>query len=137
MNARLVLRMSGLVVLLGTVLLLAGCAASGEQVIGKEANGTAITVKPGQALAVRLESNPTTGYSWGIAECDPAVLKSRGDAQFESSKPGQQVVGAGGWETLRFDAQTSGKTNLKLVYRRPWEKNVDPIQTFTVEVVVP
>ena len=49
---------------------------------------------------------------------------------------GPNVVGAGGREVLRFEAQQPGTTTLELVYHRPWEKDVEPLERFTVEVVV-
>jgi len=38
--------------------------------------------------------------------------------------------------TLRFEAASAGRTELELAYRRPWEKNVPPIETFKLTVVV-
>lgn len=116
---------------------LAACKPEKEMVIGKESNGAQVEIKSGHTLVISLESNPTTGYSWGIAEVDDAILKSQGDPQFVSSRPGEKIVGAGGWETFRFDARKSGQTRLKLVYRRPWEKDVAPVQTFEALVTVP
>ena len=45
------------------------------------------------------------------------------------------MVGVGGTEIFRFEAST-GETSLSLVYHLPWEKDVEPLETFTVQVVV-
>jgi predicted secreted protein len=45
-------------------------------------------------------------------------------------------VGAGGVEVFRFEAAGSGQTDLTLVYHRPWEKGVDPLETFAVQITV-
>ncbi len=46
------------------------------------------------------------------------------------------LPGASAMEVLRFEAAGAGQTTLKLVYHRPWEKDVEPLQTFSIEVVV-
>lgn len=56
-----------------------------------------------------------------------------GEAGFE---PESEVIGAQGIQTLRFEAVNVGKTALKLVYRRPWEEDVEPLETFSIKVVV-
>ena len=49
---------------------------------------------------------------------------------------GPPVVGAGGWEIFRFKAVSVGQMTLQLGYRRSWEEGVDPILTFSIEVIV-
>lgn len=60
-----------------------------------------------------------------------------GEAEFKPSETGgSPLVGAGGWEIFRFKAISAGQLILKLVYRRPWEVGVEPVKTFSLEVVV-
>ena len=56
----------------------------------------------------------------------------------KESKPVSKAIGAPNMETFRFEAVKAGQTALKLVYHRPWEKNVDvePSETFSVQVVI-
>jgi inhibitor of cysteine peptidase len=143
-------------VLLAGLLLAAGCASSngaptsaepdrggestvvpgGEVVLGAEDNGTAVKLSAGQELVVTLESNPTTGYRWQVSEVDESVLTQTGEAEFqEAPKEGEQMVGVGGTETFRF-ASAPGSTTLTLVYHRSWETDVEPEDSFTVEVTV-
>ena len=104
--------------------------------LGAEDSGSQVELTSGQVLEVTLESNPTTGYSWEISEVDAAVLSQMGDVEFrEAPKEGEQMVGVGGIETFRF-ASATGETTLTLVYHRPWEKDVEPLETFMVQVVV-
>lgn len=111
--------------------------ASEPVALGAEDNGRQVRLAPGQVLVVSLASNPTTGYSWEVIEADAAVLQQQGEAEFQQSETGdQQMVGVGGTETLRFAAAEPGQTTLTLVYHRPWEKDVEPLETFSVEVVV-
>ncbi|MBN1660526.1 MAG: protease inhibitor I42 family protein [Anaerolineae bacterium] len=98
--------------------------------------GSQIELKPGQALVVELPSNPSTGYGWQQSAGDQAVLKPVGEVEFRQAATSGNVVGAGGTEVLRFEAAGTGTTTLNLVYHRPWEEGVEPLQQFTVEVVV-
>jgi inhibitor of cysteine peptidase len=119
------------------VLVLAACSpASNEVEIGADANGTQIELKAGQVLVISLASNPSTGYGWHIAEVDESVLVQVGETEFIQKQTDEQVVGAGGTETLRFEAVGSGTTTLTLTYDRAWEDQ-PPEETFTVTVVVP
>ena len=99
-----------------------------------EANGTSVTLQPGQTLKVTLPSNPSTGYSWQIASL-PECLESAGESEFESEAE-EGVVGAGGTETLTFEAVEAGDAMLELEYRRPWETGVEPADTFSADVTV-
>jgi inhibitor of cysteine peptidase len=108
-----------------------------EILVEKKDNGSRVELKKGQTLVVTLESNPSTGYSWEVAEGMGTVLQQQGEAEFQPAKTGDQpLVGAGGSETLRFDVAAAGETTLKLVYHRPWEKGVEPLETFSVQVIV-
>ncbi len=155
MSTRAVWRMGAAFALLALLILVAGCAGSedvspgpdvnrsgeatvmpGDVALGAEDDGSEVELAAGQTLEVTLESNPTTGYGWEVSEVDGAVLAQEGEAQFqEAPTEGEQVVGAGGVQTFRFTA-SPGETTLTLVYRRPWEKDVDPLETFTVHVTV-
>jgi inhibitor of cysteine peptidase len=119
---------------LGVLIFASACNASQDVKIGGESDGGEVQLKTGQALAVTLESNPTTGYSWQVAQTDEALLKPEGDPFYQPDNHDNNVVGAGGKETLRFTAVAPGQVILKLAYQRPWEEGVEPAQTFTVTV---
>lgn len=120
------------------IVVLAGCSSGqGSDVkLDKQSNGKQITLKQGQALSIQLESNITTGYSWTIDNVDEAVLKSQGEPEYVEAQPGKQLTGGGGWQTFHFQPGKTGQTNLKLIYHRPWEKDVEPIQIYEVQVTV-
>jgi inhibitor of cysteine peptidase len=113
---------------------LSGCGSQ-EVSLGAEDNGRQVTLEQGQTLAISLESNPTTGYGWQVLEMDAAVLQQSGDAEYKQSSGSEGLVGAGGVETLRFEALAPGQTTLTLGYMRPWE-SVQPLETFTLQVTV-
>jgi inhibitor of cysteine peptidase len=110
---------------------------AGEVVLGGEDNGGQVALSVGQSLVVTLASNPTTGYSWQVAEGTGTVLAQVGEAIYrETPQEGTPLVGVGGTETFRFEARAAGQTSLLLEYRRPWEETVEPVETFSVDVVV-
>ncbi len=96
-------------------------------------NGSEIELKKGQTLAITLEANPTTGYTWEIAELGERVLRQVGEIEFE---PESELIGAGGVQIIRFEVVNAGQATLKLVYHRPWETDVEPLRTFSIQVVV-
>jgi len=97
-----------------------------------DAGGT-VDLRVGETMAVVLEGNPTTGFTWETAALDASVLKQLSEPEFE---PESSLIGAGGTFTFRFEAVAPGQTLLRLVYHRPWETDVPPEKTFEVTVVV-
>jgi len=117
--------------LLISLVLFSGCGG-GDVEISAEDNGSQVTLAVGQTLVLSLESNPTTGYEWEMAEMDEAILK---ETLHEYKSYWVFLIGSGGKDIWRFRAEAEGKTTLTLNYRRSWEE-AEPIQTFSVEVVV-
>ena len=117
------------------ILFTAACALAGRvpmTLSEKDASKT-IELNIGDNLVIALEGNITTGYTWEMESKDNAVLRQVGDPQVT---PQSQALGAPGKIALKFEAVNSGQAALKLVYHRPWEKDVAPLQTFEVTVVV-
>jgi inhibitor of cysteine peptidase len=96
--------------------------------------GKSIAVSVGQKIVVRLQSNPTTGYQWSVLG-DPAPLKFV-KSEYAADAQATGRMGADGTQTLKFTAKAPGKVELKLGYRRPWEKDVVPAKTFAATIVV-
>jgi len=139
MNAKWILRG-----LLGAVLMvaLAGCkpAAGGgdkpEVLVEKDANGTTVTLDVDQVLAIKLESNPTTGYAWHVMDVDESILQAEGGPEMIEPTQATPMLGAGGWQVIRYRAKASGETVMTLGYSRSFEPDVAPIETFTLTVKV-
>ena len=96
-------------------------------------NGSQIKLNKGQMLVITLEANPTTGYTWEVVESNMSVIRQVGEIEFQ---PESSLIGAGGVQTLRFETMNVGQTPLKLIYHRPWEKDVKPLKTFSLQVIV-
>ena len=112
---------------------LSACGATNEIELDADDDGGQIELNTGQMLVISLEGNPTTGYTWEVAELDDQVLRQVGETEF---KPESDAIGAGGVQTLCFETVNSGQTTLKLVYHRSWEADVEPAETFSAQVVV-
>ncbi len=119
--------------LLAVLVLTAGCSPSKEVALGAKDSGRQIEVKEGEPLVIALESNPTTGYLWEVVESDQRILRQMGETEFQ---PESDKIGAPGLQTFRFGAQEKGAVTLELVYHRSWEKDVDPLETFSLQVTV-
>lgn len=111
----------------------AGCTGDPDIQLTAENAGERVELQTGQVLAITLASNPTTGYSWHVAEGNESVLRLQGDPEFQSES---DLVGAGGVEVLRFEAVAAGEAALTLTYDRPWETDVEPLEVFTIHVVI-
>ncbi len=123
-----------LLTLMVALTLATGCSPQQEVKASIGDDGREKQLQKGQTLVVTLEGNPTTGYSWEAAEpLDEQVLRQAGEPEFKAES---DLVGAGGVQVLRFEAVTAGQITLKLVYRRPWEEGVDPLETYSIQVVV-
>jgi inhibitor of cysteine peptidase len=96
-------------------------------------NGRDFTISLDEELTVRLPGNPTTGYQWEVLANDPTLLQQKGETVFISDA---YRMGAGGQIKILFVPDGIGATRLKLVYRRPWEKQTPPAQVFEVGVTV-
>ncbi|HVN53865.1 MAG TPA: protease inhibitor I42 family protein [Anaerolineaceae bacterium] len=95
--------------------------------------GKSIHLEIGQTFTVTLEGNPSTGYSWDMSPVDKPILSEVGDPV---SAPKSNLPGAPAMLTLTFRADANGAQQLMLIYHRPWEKDVPPVNSFDVNVIV-
>jgi inhibitor of cysteine peptidase len=98
-------------------------------------NGRTVELAKGGALLIALPSNPSTGFSWGVAGELQDGLRQDGDPTFIPAGSTQPVAGAGGTELFHFTATENGDYTLNLSYRRPFE-SAPPEEIFSVDVVV-
>jgi inhibitor of cysteine peptidase len=115
-------------------MLLFACAGPSQVKIDESANGTAVSLRAGQTLIVTLKSNPTTGYEWQVDHVDESVVQPTKQEFQPASDPNR--LGAPGQTVHEFQAVGAGTTDLRLVYVRPWEKGVEPEDTFQVSITV-
>ena len=113
---------------------LSACSSDADdRTLTAENAGQTIELNVGDKFSVELEGNPSTGYTWEVAEMDTALLIQVGETEFETDN---DLVGASGVLILRFESIGTGETPLHLVYHRPWEEDIPPEETFDVSLVV-
>jgi predicted secreted protein len=84
-------------------------------------------------VEISLVTNPGIGYSWSVAEIDSAKLHQVDKSAFKAKSDQHGDLGQ---QIFRFRPITAGSVMLKLIYQRPWEKAVDPADTFEVTLHV-
>ena len=96
-------------------------------------SGQTLDIGTNQEFVIALDSNPTTGYSWQ-ASYDESILELVGKSYELGKEAKQGAVGAGGVEYFQFKALKAGKTEITLVYKRPWEEETLDQKVFTVNI---
>jgi len=113
--------------------LLTGVSDAKQIQIIEEDNGETVTIARGGTFVIQLPGNPTTGYAWQVAGGDRMIVRQFSKPRYKADS---KLVGAGGMFTFQFKGVSKGRTDLRLVYRRPWEKKEKPARTFDLTVVV-
>jgi len=133
-------------ILLGALLLLLVAASvdlTGFTLYPLEASSqkTSINVAKNEKFALKIPSNPTTGFSWVLANGDElkssnviALLDANVGGEYESNPHRAGVVGVGGNSFFKFQGANSGVTTIQLDYKRPWETT--SINHLSVDVTV-
>ena len=134
------------IVLLACAMASPGCATGSSDMAGTSGNasdslvvdahaGDETRLRRGQLLAIALDSNASTGYAWEIIE-DGSPLLEPAPVPASAAPATPSMPGAGGTSRWRYRAMQAGTTTLRLVYRRSWEKEVEPVRTATYRVIV-
>ena len=134
-------------VVLVSLTIIAGCCGSKEssytsemgQMAGKNIvnltaidNGTAVEVALGGNVMLRLDANPSTGYSWKIEDLNEKILPLT-SKDYQQNEAPEGMVGVPGVETFSFKAIKKGETILTLVYSRGGDIAEDFQVTVTVK----
>ena len=108
-------------------------------------DGQTINLSSDQVLEVKLPRTPSNGYTWCEQKinADQAVKKSVsqiGEGIFVpdallGTTNGRVMPGRQGTQVIRYVGASSGTTLLTLELRRPWLKNGEIIDSYTITVV--
>jgi inhibitor of cysteine peptidase len=104
-----------------------------ETVLTDKDNKSTVKIAKGTTLVIKLEGLPSAGYTWQVAKTNAEVLPYVGKVEIEKKS---DLIGAKVMMVLRFTPKAAGTSELELVYRRPFEKDVPPAKTFKVKVEV-
>jgi inhibitor of cysteine peptidase len=126
------------IIAVGLILVASGLSACASaagipKTLTEADNGSTVQLRNGEKLVIELAGNPTTGYSWEPVLPGDSIVTQIGQAEFT---PESNKLGAGGTVSLTFQAIATGQQNLQLVYHRPFESDVAPLHSFTVNLVV-
>lgn len=110
-----------------------------SQTIYATANMNEITIKKGEHFEITLDSNPTTGFSWMLAEDLDASMIEEIDNVYGSKASDNDknppLVGAGGIETWTFKALATGESTIKMKYCQPFDAS-NPVEEKTILVKI-
>ena len=88
-----------------------------------------ISVKIGGNFTIKLESNPSTGYSWHPIY-DEEYVKLISNDFVQATK----LMGSGGLERFVFQAVKSGTSTIEMLYKRAWEKKAVKSRRISVNI---
>ncbi len=74
----------------------------------------------GHDLVVKLDSNPSTGYSWEVEVSDENVIKFC-ESEYRDAFNPDGVAGKGGTERFFFDAVSDGTAAITFTYGQHWK----------------
>jgi inhibitor of cysteine peptidase len=94
-------------------------------------NGKTETLPLGTAFTVRLNENPTTGYSWNVSVT--SGLNITNDTYIP---PTSGLMGAGGIHTWSVLATKTGLQEFSGIYMQPWENKTGNETTYLLKVNV-
>ena len=125
------------------VMPLAGCSSNtlntdkgkdsmnAEKILQMKDSGTTVKMSSEEKFQIVLDANATAGYQWDITSSENPVVKLV-DSDY---KVNSDLIGAGGRQIYNFAVSGKGKTELQIVYRRPWEKDTKPVKTFEITII--
>jgi inhibitor of cysteine peptidase len=116
-----------------SIVVITGDPLVGESMkLNKNDSGKTVEILVGDELEVILPGNPTTGYAWKLISLDTTVLRPDNAEFFANNK----ALGSGGMEAIKFHAIAAGKSEVKLIFHRSFEREVPPLNTFEVTVII-
>jgi inhibitor of cysteine peptidase len=86
-------------------------------IVGVSGNVTSLTMAKGTVFTIRLDENPTTGYSWNASTTPGLTVLN---STYVGS--GSGLMGAGGVHEWKIEASGTGAQWFNATYERPWEK---------------
>jgi len=92
----------------------------------------------GEKFVIKLDSNPSTGYSW-VSDFDEeyvAFVEKLNKTTLVHPIEGSEIVGAPGQEVFKFKALKTGETKINFYYLREWEIDVAPIDQKVFSVII-
>ena len=93
-----------------------------------------IRSKAGKIVIITLKSNKTTGYEWQLSGPPDTKVVNFMKSEYVVDEP--RLIGSGGTEIWSFMAVGQGEARVNLVYVRPWEKGVEPVDRVSFAIFI-
>jgi inhibitor of cysteine peptidase len=97
--------------------------------VNSTSDGKIITIPIGDSVLVRLNENPTTGYTWNTT-----ISKGLTVLKDTYTAPDTTRVGAGGYHEWILSPQTVDTYTFRAVSLRPWEGVQSSDETFSLVI---
>jgi len=108
-----------------------------NQVITEVDNGKTINLKDGDIFYLKLQENPSTGYSWELNLSQGlSLLTDKYYSPGSSEEIERPIIGTEGIHLWEIKALTEGNQQLKGIYKRSWENVTGEELNFTLNVEV-
>jgi predicted secreted protein len=104
-----------------------------QLIITDRDNDAVYHLNVGQAFTILLKLSPGTGYSWHICEDNKDILRQLDETDFQSTD--NQLLGGAEHQVFHFYVSSSGRQNLKLGYRRSWERASATLRFFSITII--
>ena len=120
--------------LLGLGAVLSSCTyfvGSKALTLDKNSNGKTVEMASGQRLTIKLKGNATTGYSWILNKYNKKLVKF---INVNYVVDNNKLLGSGGTWVTNFQVLKPGRSEIRFIYKRPWEKDKPPSEKFFVEI---
>lgn len=120
-------------VLLITVATVAYDVSADNRVYAELDTEKLIEVRAGDSFIIKLEENPSTGFTWHFSTDNDDIVMLNSD-QFIPPKT-EDLVGAAGTHEYKFLAFKAGETKVKFDYYQDWEpENVEKTFVYSIKV---
>jgi len=110
-------------------LLMTGCTS--PAVYDESSNGQTISVAKDSMVTIRLQENPTTGYSWQVNVTEGLSIVHD---EYLPDKVPAGMVGSGGTHTWTVQPQDAGTFTFSAIYMQPWMNVTGSEATYTLTI---
>ncbi|TEA26579.1 hypothetical protein O970_08225 [Candidatus Schmidhempelia bombi str. Bimp] len=92
-------------------------------------------VKVGQRIKLALESNPSTGYDWLLANQPPFLTLLDSQKNTYQNQPNDTRLGQPIKSIWYYRVNAKGTGQLQFNYQRPWQQNILPDTQFNCQII--
>lgn len=104
---------------------------TGHLIFGLEDNNTTVAMKKNTTFSIKLDENPTTGYTWDISSSQGLNIL---ESTYTANDTG--LTGSGGIHEWHFNAAREGMQGFRAVYCRPWMNLTGDEQVYILHINV-